>query len=187
VKDYLQIIVEQANRLNQLAEDTLSITKLESGQLSYYFKIVNLERLIQDAISMVRLSSRHKIGYTIDPKILFIRGDQTKLRQVIQNLVSNAVKYSPKGGEVKVTAEEGKEETILVSVADEGIGIPADQRDKLFQKFSRVQTGEAKDIKGAGLGLWICKEVVEAHGGTIWIESELGRGSTIRFTLNRAQ
>ncbi|MBI3766146.1 MAG: GAF domain-containing protein, partial [Ignavibacteriales bacterium] len=187
IREYLQIMVDQANRLNQLAEDTLSITKIESGRLRYYFKVVNLERLIQDAISMVRFSSRHQIEYTIDPNLVFIKGDQTKLRQVVQNLISNAVKYSPRGGKVTVTVEDDPPEKILVCVCDEGIGIPPEQVDKLFQKFSRVETGEAKDIRGAGLGLWICREVVEAHGGKIWIESEVGKGSTMKFTLNKAQ
>ncbi|HMD14103.1 MAG TPA: GAF domain-containing protein, partial [Bacteroidota bacterium] len=186
VKEYLQIIVDQANRLNQLAEDTLSITKIESGQLSYYFKIVNIERLVQDAISMVRFSNRHKMSYTVEPNVAFIKGDQTKLRQVVQNLVSNAVKYSPKGGKVCVVVADYSPEKILVSVSDEGMGIPADQVDKLFKKFSRVNSNEVKDIKGAGLGLWICKEIVEAHGGKIWIESQFGKGSTMKFTINKA-
>ncbi len=187
VKEYLQIIVEQANRLNQLAEDTLSITRMESGKLSYYFKIVNVERLIQDAASMVRFTSRHTFEYRIDPAVAFIKGDQTKLRQVVQNLISNAVRYSPHGGKVTVSADDQGPEKILISVADEGIGIPADQVGKLFRKFARVDSGEAREIKGAGLGLWICREIVRAHGGEIWIESELGKGSTVRVTLNKAQ
>ncbi len=187
VKEYLQLIVNQASRLNQLAEDTLSITKLESGQLSYFFKIVNIERLIQDAVTLVRFSSRHQLEYTLDPNLTFIKGDQAKLRQVLQNLVSNAVKYSPKGGKVTILVEEYSTEQILISVADQGIGIPPDQIDKLFQKFSRVDSGESREIKGAGLGLWICREVVQAHGGKIWIESELNKGTSFKFTLNKAQ
>jgi K+-sensing histidine kinase KdpD len=186
VKEYLQIIVDQANRLNQLAEDTLSITKLESGKLSYQFKIVNLERLIQDAISMVRFSARHSIAYEIDPDVSFIKGDQSKLRQVVQNLMSNAVKYSPRGGKVTISVKDESPETLLVAISDQGLGIPADKLDKLFQKFSRVDSGESSQIKGAGLGLWICREVVEAHGGKIWIESEVGKGSTVKFTLKKA-
>jgi len=187
VKDYLQIIVDQANRLNQLAEDTLSVTKIEAGRLSFHFKIVNLSRLIEDAIAMVRVSSRHEIQHSVPADVSFIKGDQPKLRQVIQNLVSNAVKYSPRGGKVVVTVEEYSPEQILLAVKDEGIGIPPEKTDKLFQKFSRVDSGEAGQIKGAGLGLWICREIVEAHGGRIWIESELGKGSTAKFTLNKAQ
>ncbi|MBI1803803.1 MAG: GAF domain-containing protein [Ignavibacteriae bacterium] len=186
VKDYLQIIVDQANRLNQLAEDTLSITKIEAGRLSFHFKIVNFSRLIEDAITMVRVSSRHEIIHTVPPDVSFIKGDQAKLRQVIQNLVNNAIKYSPRGGKVTVAVEEQSPEQILVSVTDEGIGIPPDKIEKLFQKFSRVDSGEANQIKGAGLGLWICREIVEAHGGKIWIESEIGQGSTVKFTLNKA-
>jgi two-component system sensor histidine kinase VicK len=75
----------------------------------------------------------------------------------------------------------------VISITDQGIGIPADKVEKLFQKFSRVDTPEANQIKGAGLGLWICREIVEAHGGKIWIESRVGEGSTVFFTLNKAQ
>ena len=187
VREYLQIMVEQAQRLNQLAEDTLSITKVESGQLSFHFKVVNLERLIEDAKTMVRVSSRHVIKNSIDPNFIFIKGDQAKLRQVVTNLMSNAIKYSPKGGIVTVTVEDYSPEEILVSVADQGLGIPADQIDKLFQKFSRVEAGEARDIKGTGLGLWICKEIVRAHGGNIWVESNPGEGSIFKFTLKKAE
>ncbi len=187
LKDYLQIIVDQANRLHQLAEDTLSITKMESGRLTYHFKVVNVARLIEDAISMVRLSSRHQITSHVDPEVVFIKGDQSKLRQLIQNLVSNAVKYSPQGGLVTVNAAPHSGEQIVMSISDQGMGIPADKIDRLFQKFSRIDSPQSSQIKGAGLGLWICREIVEAHGGKIWLESEVGKGTTVRLTLNRAQ
>jgi len=134
---------------------------------------------------MVRFSKRHTITYKIDPNVAFIKGDQPKLRQVVQNLISNAVKYSPRGGNVHVLVEDASPEFVAVSVSDEGIGIPNEHVGNLFRKFSRVNTGEAKEIKGAGLGLWICKEVVEAHGGKIWVESELGRGTQFKFTLKK--
>jgi K+-sensing histidine kinase KdpD len=185
-KDYLQIIVDQANKLNQLAEDTLSITKIESGNLSYNFKVVNVERLIQDAISMVRISSRHTISMEVDPNVLFIKADQAKLRQVVQNLISNAVKYSPRGGSITISARDQSADQMLLKVSDEGIGIPAEKVNSLFRKFSRVDTGEGSQIKGAGLGLWICKEVVEAHGGTIWVESEVGKGTSVIFTIKKS-
>jgi K+-sensing histidine kinase KdpD len=184
-KEYMQLIVDQAVRLNQLAEDTLSITKIESGQLTYYFKIVNLERLIEDAASMVRFSKRHDFEYSVDQDALFVKGDQTKLRQVIQNLVNNAVKYSPQGGKIVVRAVNHSPEEVLVSVSDQGMGVPKEKLGKLFQKFSRVDSKESREIKGAGLGLWICREVVNAHGGKIWMESEPGTGSTVKFLIRR--
>jgi len=136
---------------------------------------------------LVRYSSRHQVEYKIDPNVTFIKGDQTKLRQVVQNLVSNAIKYSPRGGKITISIDDLSTEKLIIAVSDQGIGIPQEQIGKLFQKFSRVDIGEAKDIKGAGLGLWICKEVVEAHGGTIWVESETGKGTTMKLTLNKAQ
>jgi len=187
LSEYLTIIFDQANRLSHLAEDTLSITKMESGQLTYFFRVVNVERLIKDATALVNFSRRHSIEYHVDSNVAYIKGDQTKLRQVIQNLLSNAVKYSPKGGIVRVRAEDHAQDQLLISVSDEGIGIPKEQMDKLFQKFSRVDTSEAREIKGSGLGLWICKEIVRAHGGQIWAQSEPGQGSVFSFTLRKAQ
>jgi signal transduction histidine kinase len=170
-----------------LAEDTLSITKMESGQLNYFYKVVNVERLIKDAAALVNFSRRHSIEYHVDSAVSYIKGDQTKLRQVLQNLLSNAVKYSPRGGRVVVTASDKGDNALQVSVSDEGIGIPADQLDRLFQKFSRIDTAEAREIKGSGLGLWICREIVRAHGGEIWVESDHGKGSIFSFTLKKVQ
>ncbi len=186
VNEYLTIIVDQANKLSHLAEDTLSIAKMESGQLSYFFKVVNVERLIKDAAALVSFSRRHTLEHFVDSGVSYIKGDQSKLRQVVQNLLSNAVKYSPKGGLIRVRAENYSNDQLLISVTDEGIGIPKEQIDKLFQKFSRVDTTEAREIKGSGLGLWICKEIVKAHGGKIWVESEPGKGSTFKFILKKA-
>ncbi len=186
VRDQVRLIVDQAQRLSKLADDTLSISRIESGQIEYSFKIVNVERLIQDAIAQVQHSPRHKLEYKVDFNATYIKGDQIKLRQVIQNLVINAVKYSPRGGTVTVTAQDVPEEDILVCVKDEGLGISPEQKDKLFQKFSRVNEGEASKMTGSGLGLWICKEIVVAHGGKIWFESELGKGTTFKFTLKKS-
>jgi signal transduction histidine kinase len=187
LREYLNIIVDQAGRLSLLAEDTLSIAKIESGQLNYQFKIVNVEAIIHEAVSMVKLSARHTFGSSIDMNCAYVRGDQNKLRQVLQNLISNAVKYSPGGGQlsVRVVPSEEQADEILFSVTDEGLGIPAEYQGRLFQKYARVDTGEAGKIKGTGLGLWICREIIKAHGGKIWVESEVGKGSNFKFTLKR--
>lgn len=185
--EYLTIIMDQANKLQHLAEDTLSITKMESGQLSYYFKVVNVERLVKDAAALVNFSRRHSFEWFVANEVAYIKGDQSKLRQVLQNLLSNAVKYSPRGGVVRVRAETYDNDHMIVSVSDEGIGIPPDQMDKLFQKFSRIDLAESRDIKGSGLGLWICKQIVKAHGGMIWVESGERKGTTMCFTLKTAQ
>ena len=188
-REYLAIIIDQAGKLSKLAEDTLSIAKIESGQLTYQFKIVNVEGVIKDALSMAKITSRHTFEYAVDINASYVRGDQTKLRQVLQNLISNAVKYSPGGGQVivNVTPLQEDPDVVQFSVADRGLGIPADQIGRLFQKFARVDSGKAKDIKGSGLGLWICAEIIKAHGGKIWVESEMGKGSTFKFTVRRGE
>ncbi|MFH0988996.1 MAG: GAF domain-containing protein [bacterium] len=187
LREYLSIIVDQASKLSKLAEDTLSIAKIESGQLNYQFTIVNVEVIINEAISMIKLSSRHTFDYAIDINAAYVRGDQNKLRQVLQNLISNAVKYSPAGGviTVRVSPLEHNLDEVIFSVRDEGLGIPPEQVNKLFQKYARVDYGDASKIKGTGLGLWICREIIKAHGGRIWVESELGNGSVFNFTLKR--
>ena len=187
LKEYLSIIVDQAGRLSLLAEDTLSIAKIESGQLNYQFKIVNVETIIQEAVSMVKISARHSFDSSIDVSCSYVRGDQNKLRQVLQNLISNAVKYSPAGGEirVRVASHELQPDEVLFSVSDQGLGVAPEYQGKLFQKYARVETGEAGKIKGTGLGLWICREIIRAHGGRIWVESEVGKGSIFRFSVKR--
>ncbi|MGA7160422.1 MAG: ATP-binding protein [Bacteroidota bacterium] len=184
-KEYLGIIIDQATKLSQLAEDTLTITKMESGQLSYYFKLVNIETLVKEAVSMVKFSNRHQLQYNIELDASFVKGDQSKLRQVLLNLVSNAVKYSPHGGMIEISVVNHGSEEILLSVKDNGIGIPENQLERLFQKFSRVDSAEVSNIKGSGLGLWISREIIKAHGGKIWVESEVGVGSSFMFTLKK--
>lgn len=184
-KTYLQLILDQSNRLSRLAEDMLSITRLESGQLKLEYKIVNVGRLIQDAISLVKASPLHPIETHIEPNVQFIKGDQAKLRQVLQNLINNAIKYSPKGGKIKIEVNDLPPDDIIMSISDQGIGIPKEYITKLFEKFSRVDVGESRKISGTGLGLWICKEIINGHGGRIWVESEEGKGSTFRFTLKK--
>jgi signal transduction histidine kinase len=184
-KEYLNIIIDQAVKLSQLAEDTLTITKMESGQLSYYFKLVNIETLVKEAVSMVKFSNRHQLQYNIELDASFVKGDQSKLRQVLLNLVSNSAKYSPRGGKIEISVVNHNADEILLSVKDQGIGIPENQLEKLFQKFSRVDSDEVSNIKGSGLGLWISREIIKAHGGKIWVESEVGVGSTFMFTLKK--
>ncbi len=189
LRDYLSIIVDQAGKLSRLAEDTLSIAKIESGQLNYVFKVVNVESVIREAASMVKMSARHRLEHAVDLDASYVRGDQNKLRQVLQNLVSNAVKYSPNGGliTVQATVDKRNPDEVLFSVSDQGIGIAPEHIGKLFGKYARLESETTKEIQGSGLGLWICREIIKVHGGEIWVESEPGRGSTFKFTVKRGE
>jgi signal transduction histidine kinase len=112
-----------------------------------------------------------------------IWADPDRLRQVFTNLVSNAVKYSPAGGSIVVRCRERGAQHVVIEVIDHGLGIPTEQIGKLFQKFARVRTDDHMKVSGTGLGLYICRLIVEGHGGQIWVESELGHGSTFGMVL----
>jgi signal transduction histidine kinase len=109
--------------------------------------------------------------------------DAERLRQVLNNLTSNAVKYSPEGGSILVRCRQRGHEHVVIEVIDHGLGIPEDQIGRLFQKFARVRTEAHMAVQGTGLGLYICRLIVEAMGGQIWVESELGKGSAFGFVL----
>ncbi len=111
-----------------------------------------------------------------------VMADEERLRQVFNNLLSNAIKYAPEGGEVRVGGWVETERVVLY-VADQGIGIPVEEQGKLFQRFYRVDSSLRRKTQGAGLGLYLCRSIVEAHGGRIWLQSEPGKGATVFFSL----
>ena len=128
------------------------------------------------------MSDHHHLAAEIDPALPLIDADRDRIVQVLMNLVSNAIKYSPRGGHVKVAAGPVRG-AVQVSVSDHGEGIPETFMPKLFQRFERYESSPTSRVIGTGLGLPIAHQIVEAHGGRIWAESKLGEGSTFHFTL----
>ena len=147
------------------------------------YQWVDQKELIQEQVTKAQaLSDRHIIRFDAPPQIIRARADRTRLGQVVTNLLSNAVKYSPEGGEVTVSLEETAN-NVIVHIADQGLGIPPDKLDRLFEPFYRVQQRETRQIEGLGLGLALTRAVVEAHGGEIWVTSEPGEGSLFSYSL----
>jgi signal transduction histidine kinase len=182
--EYLQDILESGRHLLSLINDILDLSKIEAGRMELEAADFDLPSAIENALILVReRASRHGIALAsmVDEHLGLIRGDERKVKQVLLNLLSNALKFTPEGGRVEVRAalREGRAE---VSVADTGVGIaPADQ-EAVFEEFRQVGTAEQK-VEGTGLGLALSRKFVELHGGRIWVESELGRGATFTFTL----
>ncbi len=183
--EFLGIVFENSQRLMALVNDLLDISKLEVGRTSLVVKTIELPRLIAGVIDeMSPLTYRKNISLEVDcaETLPPTQGDQRRLEQVLNNLLSNAVKFTPEGGRVEVKAElEG--EQLVVTVRDTGLGIPPDDLPHLFQPFHRGGNVTEQAIEGTGLGLSIAKALVEAHGGDMGVESELGKGSTFWFTL----
>jgi signal transduction histidine kinase/FixJ family two-component response regulator len=186
-RQYIEIIHEQANRLTKLISDFLDIQRMESGRLIFDSHRLNFVQVIEQALNMFS-NSQGKFIFVTDyqEESLDVHGDHDKLLQLMSNLISNALKYSPQGGKITIRAFV-QADKLQVSVSDQGLGIPEEAQLKLFSKFFRVNNDDRREIGGTGLGLAICKEIVQAHKGQIGVESTYGRGSTFYFTLPLAE
>ena len=180
---FLTIMKDEATRLTDLINDFLDLQRLESGRQRYVFADVALLPLLQEAVApFVNGTEKHTLHLAVPDSLPTVRVDSGRIRQVLTNLLSNAIKFSPDGGTITVSAQN-TEESVVVRVTDDGIGIPAEALPQLFDKFFRVDNTETRKISGTGLGLALVKQIVEAHGGQVRVESALGKGSTFSFSL----
>jgi signal transduction histidine kinase len=177
----MRTVISETEHLALLANDTLLITQIETGQFSFNFTEVDLGPFILEAVPLGL--SDHSVLMDVPAGFPKIWADPDRLRQVLTNLVTNAVKYSPEGGSINVRCRERGSQSIVIEITDHGLGIPQDQIGKLFSKFARIRTDEHMKISGTGLGLYICRLIAEGHGGQIWVESEVGKGSTFGMVL----
>ncbi|MFH1024370.1 MAG: ATP-binding protein [Planctomycetota bacterium] len=182
-KKFLGVIDSESDRLLALIEDLLNISRIESGKIHLEAEPVDPRALVDGIMGMSKVQSRkHNLVVDMPETLPEVPMDRKKMTEVLINLVSNAIKYSPKGGQVRirVRVEEGN---LRFDVSDSGIGIGKEDLPKLFQKFSRVDSSLTAEIGGTGLGLSIVKAIVEAHGGLVTVDSEPGRGSTFTVRL----
>jgi GAF domain-containing protein len=182
--EYLQDILESGQHLLSLINDILDLSKVEAGRMELEAADFDLPRAIDNALILVRERASRRgitLASTVDEHLGLIRGDERKVKQVLLNLLSNALKFTPEGGRIDVRAalREGWAE---VSVADTGVGIAPEDQEAVFEEFRQVGTADKK-VEGTGLGLALSRKFVELHGGRIWVESALDQGSTFTFTL----
>jgi PAS domain S-box-containing protein len=181
----LAIIEEEADRLNKLINNLLDASRIQAGGLKLRFGYLRLDLLAQKVAAEFRTqTNRHRISLDFPEELPPVMGDEERLREVLGNLLSNALKYSPQGGDIVVGGRVDAGE-VRIFVSDQGIGIARPEQHKIFEHFYRVDNASTRKTQGAGLGLFLVKAVVEAHGGSVWVESEPGSGSTFSFTLPR--
>jgi len=182
---FLDIIRNHAIRLARLTNDLLKLARIEAGKLEVEFFPVGLMELIEGCAETTLLkASRKQITLEIEvpPGLPPVRGDAGLLRDVLQNLLDNAIQYTPECGNIRVTAEAKAREAVI-TVSDTGIGIPASDKERIFERFYRVDAARSREAGGTGLGLSIAKHIVEAHGGRLWVESVMGEGSKFSFSI----
>jgi signal transduction histidine kinase len=182
--EYLDDIISSGNHLLSLINDVLDLSKVEAGQVELEVHPFSLREALERGVVMVRERATEdgvRVAFVADPEVDVVAGDERRIKQVIFNLLSNAVKFTPSGGEVDVSATRANGE-VRVSVADTGPGVAPEDRERIFEEFQQSETGVGLR-EGTGLGLALSKRYVELHGGRIWVESEVGRGSTFTFAL----
>ncbi len=182
--EFTQKAAQSTNRMIELVNDLLEVDHIQSGKDQFVFKPLDVKALIESIVlELQTIANKRKINFDIDLKnCIEISGDATKLRELFQNLIENAIKYSLEGGNVKVTASLS-EGFLEIAVKDSGIGIPEDQKYSIFSKFFRAANAMKVETVGSGLGLFIAKEIVVRHGGKIWFESKMGEGTTFFVEL----
>ncbi len=184
---YLETVQKNARRLKALVDDLLDVSRIEAGSLELTLLELDVRHEIIDAIQLMQNQigeKRIRLELNIPSDLGRIKADQLRFCQVISDLISNACKYSPSGATVTVTAQEASG-LIQIDVADTGIGISEEDQARLFSKFFRADNTSTREVSGTGLGLYITKHLIEAHGGDIWAESQLGKGTTFHFTWPR--
>jgi signal transduction histidine kinase len=183
-EDYLDDILTSANHLLALINDILDLSKVEAGQVDLEVAPFSLRETLERGVVMVReRATRDGVGVALasDSDVDPVEGDERRIGQVIFNLLSNAVKFTPAGGSVDVKAARVNGE-VRVTVADNGPGIAREDQERIFEEFQQTEAG-VEQGEGTGLGLALSKRLVELHGGRIWVDTDLGRGSTFVFTL----
>jgi PAS domain S-box-containing protein len=185
-KDYLRAIDSSTDRLSKLVDNLLDTSRLEAGLLKLQKAPAGIAPLIRKLVEEAGVrNTGHNITTRLGNRLPRVNIDSRRIGQVLDNLIDNAVKYSPAGTEITISAQRNGAD-LLVSVSDEGPGIPAGELQHIFERMYRIEKRLDSGAGGIGLGLYICQRLVEAHGGMIWAESTLGRGTTIKFTLPAA-
>jgi two-component system phosphate regulon sensor histidine kinase PhoR len=186
---FLDIILKQSDRLNLILEDLLQLSKIESGQVQFKQEPLHIGSVVERTIAMIKPladKKQHQLRSQVDADLPLINGDQERLVQVVANLLDNAIKYTPEGGQITVAARrirmaDGVREGVELTVTDTGIGIPEKDRPRVFERFYRVDKARSRELGGTGLGLAIVKHIVEGHGGQIRVEGNMPSGS--RFVV----
>ncbi len=184
----LEETYQRTERLINLVDDLANLAKIDAGRVQLKLDSLDLPTLFKEVIAQTAIYAKANnvdISLALPAKLPLVRADRNKILQVLDNLVNNAIKYSRGRGQVKITGQaEGS--LVVFSLADQGIGIPAAEQPRIFEKFFRASNASASQTEGTGLGLYVARRIVELHGGRMWFESTADQGTTFYFSLPQA-
>jgi signal transduction histidine kinase len=182
-EEYLDIALDQIDRMSRLILELLDVSRIETGRLEIRRETIRWSSFVREVVHRHHTAvSDRRFHLSVPDDSHIVEGDRDRLEQVLGNLLENAVKYSPEGSEIFVNVED-RLDAVVTSVCDRGIGIPADELTQVFERFHRGRQVSSTNYGGLGLGLYITKQIVERHGGSIWVESAEGQGTTFHFSL----
>ncbi|MCL4505079.1 MAG: ATP-binding protein [Chloroflexi bacterium] len=186
MRDSLQVIEEESDRLAELIDNLLDASRVQAGNFRLSLVELDIDQLVVKVAEKFRTQAgQHRLIAEVPSDLPLVHADEARITQVLGNLISNAIKYSPEGGEVRISGKTTPSE-VIITVSDTGPGIPQEDQRQLFTRFYRVDNAMTRKTQGAGLGLYLSKAIVEAHGGRIWAESDGHSGSRFSFSLPRA-
>ncbi len=182
-REMMEEVARSAEALSAMVDNLLELSRYQSNRLNLQAKQINVDPIIHSVVNKLNnKSSIHHLAVELSHDLPLVSVDSIRIERVLYNLIENAIKYSPKGGKVRVSGRRQNGQ-LIVGVSDQGIGIKTEDQSKLFQSFQRLEVQNKYNISGVGLGLRVCQIIVEAHGGRIWVESTPGVGSTFYFAL----
>lgn len=182
---FLQVIVNESDRMTNIVQDLLTLSRFDAGSIEFSFEEFSFEKSVRDVYAATRMDAmrhHHEFSLEFKPPIPQIRGDSARIEQVLINMVSNAIKYTPDGGKIVMTAG-AKGKNVWCTVKDNGIGIPKEEAERVFDRFYRVDKARSRESGGTGLGLSIAREIARRHGGDITVKSSINHGASFTLTL----
>ena len=185
-KRFLGVISSEADRMTRIVKDLLTLSKLDYGRMDLTFSRFSMKDMLETVYTAMKLDAKnngHTLSLVFQGEMPEMMGDRERLEQVVVNIISNAIKYTPSGGHIDMLASRRDERHVMLRIQDDGIGIPENDVPRLFERFYRVDKARSREKGGTGLGLAIAKEMVEAHHGTIHLESTLDVGTTVTIVL----
>jgi two-component system sensor histidine kinase VicK len=187
IKRFSNVIVGEADRMTRLVRDLLTLSSFDYAKTDWHIIDFDISELLNRLYDMLRMEAktfRHKLSLSVGKLPKKISGDRDRIEQVLINIITNAIRYTPEGGNIAIEADSDRT-SVTVAVRDDGIGIPEEDLPYIFDRFYRVDKARARSMGGTGLGLAIAKEIMDGHGGSLDIKSGIGKGTTVTLTIPR--